>query len=139
MFVLTYGGWIVSKVQSVFWRRVTSLRRGVVSTGGGTFLLEDTSFCGGVCFDLEEGSSASGVGGHTSLGRGAFDLEEGVYITWSRGVVWVPAREGAGTQTSRGGGHTLLLEDQGGVCFDLKEGFRSSEVGGDTLVGRGCI
>ena len=28
---------------------------GVVSTGGGTFLLEDTSFCGGVHFDLEEG------------------------------------------------------------------------------------
>ena len=28
---------------------------GVVSTGGGTFLLEDTSFCGGVRFDLEEG------------------------------------------------------------------------------------
>ena len=50
-----YGGWIVSKVQSVFWRRVTSLRRGVVSTGGGTFLLEDASFCGGVYFDLEEG------------------------------------------------------------------------------------
>ena len=49
-----------------------------------------------------------------------FDLEEGVYITWSRG-------------------HTLLLEDQGGVCFDLKEGSSSSEVGGDTLVGRGCI
>ena len=58
----------MSKVQSVFWRRVTSLRRGVVSTGGGTFLLEDTSFCGGVRFDLEEGSSASGVGGHTSGG-----------------------------------------------------------------------
>ena len=38
-----------------------------------------------------------------------------------------------------GGGHTLLLEDQGGVCFDLKEGSSSSEVGGDTLVGRGCI
>ena len=37
------------------------------------------------------------------------------------------------------GGHTLLLEDQGGVCFDLKEGSSSSEVGGDTLVGRGCI
>ena len=52
---LEYGGWIVSKVQSVFWRRVTSLRRGVVSTGGGTFQLEDTSFCGGVHFDLEEG------------------------------------------------------------------------------------
>ena len=51
----TYGGWIVSKVQSVFWRRVTSLRRGVVSTAGGTFLLEDTNFCGGVRFDLEEG------------------------------------------------------------------------------------
>ena len=45
----------MSKVQSLFWRRVTSLRRGVVSTGGGTFLLEDTSFCGGVHFDLEEG------------------------------------------------------------------------------------
>ena len=28
---------------------------GVVSTGGGTFLLEDTRFCGGVRFDLEEG------------------------------------------------------------------------------------
>ena len=27
----------------------------MVSTGGGTFLLEDTSFCGGVRFDLEEG------------------------------------------------------------------------------------
>ena len=25
------------------------------STGGGTFLLEDTSLCGGVRFDLEEG------------------------------------------------------------------------------------
>ena len=70
-------------------------------------------------------SSASGVGGHTSLGRGAFDLEEGVYITWSRG--------------GGGGNHTLLLEDQGGVCFDLKEGSSSSEVGGDTLIGRGCI
>ena len=51
-----YGGWIVSKVQSLFWRRVTSLRRGVVSTGGGTFQLEDTTICGGgVRFDLEEG------------------------------------------------------------------------------------
>ena len=49
-----------------------------------------------------------------------FDLEEG---STSPGV----------------GGHTLLLEDQGGVCFDLKEGSSSSEVGGDTLVGRGCI
>ena len=69
------------------------------------------------------GSSASGVGGHTSLGRGAFDLEEGVCTS-----------PGVG-----GGGHTLLLEDQGGVCFDVKEGSSSSEVGGDTLVGRGCI
>ena len=51
-----YGGWIVSKVQSLFWRRVTSLRRGVVSTGGDAFQLEDTTFCGGgVRFDLEEG------------------------------------------------------------------------------------
>ena len=45
----------MSKVQSLFWRRVTSLRRGMVSTGGGAFQLEDTSFCGGVRFDLEEG------------------------------------------------------------------------------------
>ena len=59
-------------------------------------------------------SSASGVGGHTSLGEG-----------------WI--------LISRRGSHTLLLEDQGGVCFDLKEGSSSSEVGGDTLVGRGCI
>ena len=28
------------------------------------------------------------------------------------------------------------LEDQGGVCFDLEEGSSSSEIGGDTLVGR---
>ena len=52
---IQYGGWIVSKVQSLFWRRVNSLRRGVVSTGGGAFQLEDTTFCGGgVRFDLEE-------------------------------------------------------------------------------------
>ena len=41
----------MSKVQSLFWRRVTSLRR-----GPGAFQLEDTTFCGGgVHFDLEEG------------------------------------------------------------------------------------
>ena len=47
----------MSKVQSLFWRRVSSLRKGVVSTGGGAFLLEDTIiFCGGgVRFDLKEG------------------------------------------------------------------------------------
>ena len=48
----------MSKVQSLFWRRVTSLRGGggIVSTGGGAFQLEDTTFCGGgVRFDLEEG------------------------------------------------------------------------------------
>ncbi len=39
------GGWIASKVQSLFRRRVTSLRRGAVSTRGGTFQLEDTTFC----------------------------------------------------------------------------------------------
>ena len=45
----------MSKVESLFWKRVTSLRRGVVSTGGGAFLLEDTTVCGGgVHFDLEE-------------------------------------------------------------------------------------
>ena len=43
-------------VQSLFWRRVTSLRRVVVLTGGGAFQLEDTTFYGGgVRFDLEEG------------------------------------------------------------------------------------
>ena len=31
---------IVSKVQSLFWK-------GVVSTGGGAFQLEDTTICGG--------------------------------------------------------------------------------------------
>ena len=46
-----WGGYIyiVSKVPSLFWRR------GAVSTGGGAFYLEDTTFCGGVHFDLEEG------------------------------------------------------------------------------------
>ena len=38
----------MSKVQSLLWR--------VVSTGGGAFLLEDTTLRGGgVYFDLEEG------------------------------------------------------------------------------------
>ena len=45
------GAGIVSKVQSLFWRTW-----GAVSTGGGAFHLEDTTFCGGgVRFDLEEG------------------------------------------------------------------------------------
>ena len=49
----------MSKVQSLFWRRVTSLREGAVSTGGGAFQLEDTTFCGGgVRSDLEEGGLA---------------------------------------------------------------------------------
>ena len=43
----------------------------VVLTGRDTFLLEDTTPCGGgVRFDLKERSSSSGVGGHTSLGEG---------------------------------------------------------------------
>ena len=82
------------------------------------------------------GSSASGVGGHTSLEEGCilisrrgsyfagggvdFYLEEGIYIIWSRG-----------SHTFAGGSRR--------VCFDIKEGSSSSEVGGDTLVGRGCI
>ena len=41
---------------------------------------------GGCILISRRGSSASGVGGHTSLGEGwIFDLEEGVYIIWSRG------------------------------------------------------
>ena len=49
------------------------------------------------------------------------------------------SRRGSTSPGVGGGGHTLLLEDQGEVCFDVKEGSSSSEVGGDTLVGRGCI
>ena len=53
---IKYGGWTVSEVQSLFFWRVTSLRMGVVTTGGGTFLLDNTTLCGGgVRFDLEEG------------------------------------------------------------------------------------
>ena len=43
----------------------------MVSTEGGAFHLEDTYFCGGgVYFVSRMGSSSSGVGGHTSLGKG---------------------------------------------------------------------
>ena len=46
--VFMRGGYII--VQSLFWRRVTSLRRGCFSVGG-------YQFCGGgVHFDLDEGS-----------------------------------------------------------------------------------
>ena len=101
---------------------VTSLRRGVALTGGGAFLLEDTTLCGGEAHLISRrGSSASGVGGHTSLGEGC--------ILISR----------KGSTSSGVGGHILLLENQGGVYFDLKEGSSSSEIGGDTLIGRGCI
>ena len=67
-------------------------------------------------------SSASRVGGHTSLGEGC---------------ILISRRE----STSSGvyGGHILLLENQGGVYFDLEEGSSSSEIGGDTLIERGCI
>ena len=50
--------WGVDSVKSTVTvlEEVTLLRRGVVSTGGGAFQLEDTTFCGGgVRFDLEEG------------------------------------------------------------------------------------
>ena len=36
-------------------------------------------------------------------------------------------------------GHILLLENQGGIYFDIKEGSSSSEIGGDTLIGQGRI
>ena len=77
----------MSRVQSLFWRRVTSLRRGAISTGGGAFLLEDTTFCGGVYFDLEEGSSSFGVGGHTLLEEGCiFDCDGRAYFHWMKGA-----------------------------------------------------
>ena len=63
----------MSKVQSVFWRRVTSLRR------GGGFNWRGYFSVGGYQFLWRRESSASGVGDHTSLGGGVhFDLEEGV-------------------------------------------------------------
>ena len=68
MGVVRYGGWIVSKVQSLFWRRVTSLRKGVVSTERGAFHLEDITFCGGVCFVLKEGVLLIWSRGHTYKG-----------------------------------------------------------------------
>ena len=102
--------------------------RGSLVPGLGTRLLEGVLFCWRIPVFVEEcvlisrrGSSASGVGGHTSLGRGAFDLEEGVYITWSGG--------GGG-----GGGVTHF-------CWRIKEGcilMSRRALGGDTLVGRGC-
>ena len=45
---------------------MTSLKRGVVSTAGGAFLLEDTTFCGG------GGQSGSRPGVILHWGRGAF-------------------------------------------------------------------
>ena len=58
----------------------------MVSTGGGAFLLEDITLCGGgVHFDLEEGSSSSGVGGHTSLGEGCILIaRRGSYFSWMK-------------------------------------------------------
>ena len=35
---------------------------------------------------LRRGSSSSGVGGHTSLGRGAIDLEEEVILLLDKGT-----------------------------------------------------
>ena len=100
---------------------VSVLEEGDFTEEGDGFNWRGVLFCWRIPVFVEEcvsisrrESSASGVGGHTSLGEG-----------------WI--------LISRRGSHTLLLEDQGGVCFDLKEGSSSSEVGGDTLVGRGCI
>ena len=43
----------------------------MVSTGGGAFLLEDTTLCGGgVHFDLEEGVKLIWSRGHTLLWEG---------------------------------------------------------------------
>ena len=61
-----YEGWIVSKVRSLFWRRI-------VSTGGGAFQLEGA-------FDLEEGV--------VSTGGSAFQLEDTrfrMHLIWRRG------------------------------------------------------
>ena len=65
---------------------MTSLKRGVVLTAGGTFLLEDTFFVeeGGILIS-RKGSSISGSRGSYFAGGGVhFDLEEGVNIIWSR-------------------------------------------------------
>ena len=89
MFSHPYGGWIVSKVQSLFWRRVANFTeegsdfdwRGCFSVGGYHFFVEEE------CVLISRrGSSSSGVGGHTSLGRGAIiDLEEGVILSLDKG------------------------------------------------------
>ena len=67
---------------------LTSLRRGVVSTGGGAFLLVDTTLCGGgVRFDLEEGVQLIRSRDHTLLGEGCILISRrpGIYIIWSIG------------------------------------------------------
>ena len=38
------------------WEEGNFTKEGAVSTGGGAFHLEDTTFCGGVRFHLEEGA-----------------------------------------------------------------------------------
>ena len=108
---------------------VSVLEEGDFTEEGGGFNWRGVRFCWRIPIFVEECVSISRRESKRIRSRGSyfagggvdFDLEEGVYIIWSRGS------------------HTLLLEDQGGVCFDLKEGSNSSEVGGDTLVGRGCI
>ena len=72
MGVVQHGGWIVSKVQSLFWRRVTSLRREVVSTEGVLFIWRIPLFVEKCVLFSRRESCSSGVGGHTLLGRGAF-------------------------------------------------------------------
>ena len=74
----------------------------MVSTGGVLFCWRIPVFVEECVSISRKESSASGVGGHTSLGEGwilisrrgsyfagggvDFDREEGVYIIWSRGV-----------------------------------------------------
>ena len=71
----------MSKVQSLFWRRVTSLRRGVVSTGGGAFQLEDS--VKSTVTVLEESDFTEEGGGFNW--RGCFSVG-GYHYLWRRGA-----------------------------------------------------
>ena len=89
-----YGEWIVSQVQSMFCRRVPSLRRGVLFD-----LEEGVILCWGRgATDLKEGVilllgewcnwSRGGGRSYFCWGRGAIDLKEGVILSLDKGTCW---------------------------------------------------
>ena len=94
----------MSKVQSLFWRRVNSLRRGVIFSWRIPLFVEE-----GCVLISRRGSSSSGVGGHSSL-------EEGCVLISRRG-----------SSSSGVGGHNSLEEgcvliERRGSYFRLTRG-----------------